>query len=110
MADQPLTPPFPTVCWDFMDRWATFEPCESLPEDTNVKAVVVFAWYEGGFVLANIIGRGWCTPSGRVEPGETLLQTATRETLEETGAEIADIQMIGRYTFTPSEGETLVVP
>ncbi len=102
--------PFPTVYWEFMDRWATFEPCESLPEDTPVKAVVVFAWFEGGFVLANIAGRGWCTPSGRIERGETLLQTAARETREETGAEIEDLRMIGRYTFTRSEGERLIVP
>src|SRR5258708_10679652 len=87
LTDQPPTPPFPIVYWDFMDRWATFEPCESLHEGVLVKAVVVFAWFEGGFVLANIVGRGWCTPSGRVEPGETLPQTAIRETREETGAE-----------------------
>ena len=101
---------FPTVYWEFIDRWASFERCEALRDDSNVKAVVVFAWFEGGFVLANIAGRGWCTPSGRVEPGEELVETAIRETREETGAEIDNVQMIGRYAFTRDGGETLIVP
>ena len=32
--------------------------------------------------------QGWCVPAGRVEPGETLIMAAVRETLEETGVPI----------------------
>lgn len=30
-------------------------------------------------------GQGWYLPAGRVEPGETLVEAAIRETLEESG-------------------------
>jgi 8-oxo-dGTP pyrophosphatase MutT (NUDIX family) len=33
-------------------------------------------------------GQGWCVPAGRVEPGETLVEAALRETLEETGVPV----------------------
>lgn len=34
-------------------------------------------------------GQGWYLPAGRVEPGETLAEAAMRETLEESGVEVA---------------------
>jgi 8-oxo-dGTP diphosphatase len=110
MDDSPPIVTFPTVYWDFLDRWATFAPCEALLDESVVKAVVVFAWCEGGFVLANIAGRGWCTPSGRVEPGETLIESALRETHEETGGLIDNVRMIGRYEFKRISGDTRVFP
>ncbi|WP_445346177.1 NUDIX hydrolase [Acinetobacter bohemicus] len=40
-------------------------------------------------------------PAGHVECGETLIQAAIRETMEETGYEIEIESLLGIYTYTP---------
>ena len=40
----------------------------------------------------------WGLPGGRVEPGESLLQTALREAEEETGLTIAVTRLLGVYS------------
>jgi 8-oxo-dGTP pyrophosphatase MutT (NUDIX family) len=37
---------------------------------------------------------GWEVPAGRLEPGETALAAAARETLEETGWQVADVRHV----------------
>lgn len=44
--------------------------------------------------------RGWYLPGGRVEPGETLVEAACRETLEEAGIPIV-VESILRIEHTP---------
>ena len=46
-------------------------------------------------------GQLWYLPAGRVEPGESLVQGAIRETLEESGVKIA-IDGILQIQHTPS--------
>lgn len=48
-------------------------------------------------LVADIIGRGWCIPSGRVEAHETSREAVHREALEEGGAILKDVQYIGCY-------------
>lgn len=43
-------------------------------------------------------------PAGHLEPDETLLQAAVRETLEETGWDIALEAFVGTYQWTAPEG------
>ncbi|MFI8739788.1 NUDIX hydrolase [Stutzerimonas zhaodongensis] len=46
-------------------------------------------------------------PAGHLEPHETLRQAAVRETLEETGWEVALAGVVGIYLYTaPSNGVT----
>lgn len=54
-------------------------------------------------MLADIPGRGWCVPSGRVENGEPPDHTAVRETHEEAGAVITTPSLIG-YNRWESDG------
>lgn len=63
-------------------------------------AVLVFAWKEDRVVVCDIEDRGWCIPSGRVEPHEESLQAAHREAMEEGGIELARVQYIGCYNIS----------
>lgn len=40
----------------------------------------------------------WGIPGGVMEPGETFLETAIRETLEETGLTVEQLQLFGLYS------------
>jgi len=60
-------------------------------------AGLVFPWDGDQVLVADICSRGWCIPSGRVEPFETSLDAVRREALEEAGAILKDIQYIGCY-------------
>ncbi|HRF61148.1 MAG TPA: NUDIX domain-containing protein [Fimbriimonadaceae bacterium] len=63
-------------------------------------AALVFPWRDSQVLLCDIEDRGWCIPSGRVEPFETSLEAAHREALEEAGAVLADAQYLGCYRVT----------
>lgn len=43
---------------------------------------------------------GYSIPGGTVEEGETLKDTVIREVMEETGAEITPIKVVGKYYHT----------
>ena len=94
--------------WD--DRWIAFTPSGGRPGGYRTAAVVVFAWHDGSLVLADIAGRGWTTPSGRTEPGETPLAAAARETHEEIGAVAADLREIGGFAMALDDGLRLWAP
>jgi 8-oxo-dGTP diphosphatase len=100
-------PSFPVVRWGA--RTVSFVP-SPLPDDAHsVTNVVVFAVTDRRFLLADIPDRGWCVPSGRLEPGETPLAAAIRETREEVGAELGDVQEIGHYLLSDDTGERAYV-
>ncbi len=61
--------------------------------------VLVFAVYEGKLLFTIHTRRGIELPGGKVEPGETSLEAAVRETYEETGCTLSSIQQIGQYTI-----------
>lgn len=63
-------------------------------------AALVFPFDGDKILLCDIEDRGWCIPSGRVEPGESSLETALREAEEEAGAVLTDVQYIGCYSIS----------
>lgn len=60
-------------------------------------AGLVFPWLDDKVLICDIEDRGWCIPSGRVEPDESSLEAVIREALEEGGVELEDVQYIGCY-------------
>jgi|SRR5687768_1163005 len=101
--------PFPTVHWPEMGVKATFLADPERLVDSDPFAVIAFAWTGDRFLLANVAGRGWCTPSGRVEPGETSAGAAVRECVEETGAHLLNLVPLGVYRLQPEHGNPTVV-
>jgi 8-oxo-dGTP diphosphatase len=63
-------------------------------------AALVFPWCGDDVLICNISDRGWCVPSGRVEPNESSLEAAAREAREEAGAILQDILYLGCYRIT----------
>jgi 8-oxo-dGTP pyrophosphatase MutT (NUDIX family) len=55
---------------------------------------------EGGRILCvrlNYAAKGWTTPGGRVDPGESPLDALAREVAEETGLEVEPGELLGVY-------------
>ena len=63
-------------------------------------ASLVFPFQDHQVLVCDIADRGWCIPSGRVEPNESSLQAVVREALEEGGAELEDVQYTGCYQIS----------
>ena len=100
--------PFPTVDWQAWECEATFFPGAQLPEESrdSLYASLIFVFYGDKVALADIEGRGWCIPSGRIEPGETIDAAAVREAWEETGAHLHPTHrsLVGCYRMISQSG------
>jgi 8-oxo-dGTP pyrophosphatase MutT (NUDIX family) len=69
--------------------------------NTRVRAGVgiVIRNAEGAILLERRSDNGfWGLPGGRIEPGESILQTALREAKEETGLTITLTRLLGVYS------------
>lgn len=59
---------------------------------------------QGHILLMNRAdGGGWCLPCGFVEPNERPVDTAVRETLEETGLEVRVRRLVGVFTHPANQ-------
>lgn len=94
---------FPTVRWK--REGATFVATDRVPAfpDVPTPAALVFPFYGDRVVLADIASRGWCIPSGHLEPGESAEEAMRREAYEEAGALLGKVVHIGYFVLTDLE-------
>lgn len=59
--------------------------------------VLVVLKHEDKWLLTRHPDRGVEFPGGKREPGETIVEAAIRETIEETGVTITDVEEFGQY-------------
>jgi 8-oxo-dGTP diphosphatase len=78
------------------------EPNESLiafasrlPPLELVSTALVLAFAGDRLLMTELVSRGWDIPGGHVEPGEHPEETVRREVLEETGAMLGDLHLLG---------------
>ena len=100
-----MTRNFPAVRWG--KSLVSFRPyVESDIPAVPIRAALVFAFHGDGIVLADIRGRGWCVPSGRLEPGEDPESAARREAWEEAGLTLDALAPLGWTVFEEYNGES----
>lgn len=78
------------------DVTLTFDP--DVYRKRTAGHVLIFPFWQGKLVFTRHRTRGIELPGGKVEPGETSIGAAIRETYEETGAILEAIERIGQYT------------
>lgn len=84
------------------------EPNDIFRPDLTVAVVVP---YDGRLLMVEERVRGALVlnqPAGHLEAGETLTQAAVRETLEETGWDVALTHLIGIYRWDAPDGSPYV--
>ncbi|WP_050616151.1 RNA deprotection pyrophosphohydrolase [Bacillus testis] len=69
------------------------------PFSDQPQHVIVILHYKTGWIMTNHSKRGLEFPGGKKEEGESIKQTAIRETWEETGAVISNLSYIAQYRF-----------
>lgn len=97
-------PNFPTVRWK--NETATFVAAPDEAErDQNISApaALVFPFYGDRIVLADIVSRGWCIPSGHIEVGETPEEAVRREAKEEAGITLGRAAYLGYFVLIHTE-------
>lgn len=85
--------------WSDTESDVRFIASDHAPEGLPVTAVKIYAVQDKSLLLTKV-GRGWDLPGGHIEDGETPELALRREILEETGATVDGIKLIGYLRIT----------
>lgn len=68
---------------------------DALPDTRLVTTALGFIFEKDQLLLSCLSHRGWDLPGGHLEPNETPEEALRREVLEETGADVCDLHVLG---------------
>ncbi|HEX9017985.1 MAG TPA: NUDIX domain-containing protein [Anaerolineaceae bacterium] len=68
---------------------------DELPAPESCGTAFAFAFTGERMLLTHLVKRGWDIPGGHIEPGESPVEAAVRETLEETRVVVEPVELIG---------------
>jgi 8-oxo-dGTP pyrophosphatase MutT (NUDIX family) len=93
--------PVPTASeyWPDTESNVCFVAATQAPRTLPITAVKIYAVRDDSLLLTKV-GRGWDLPGGHIEVGETPELALRREIMEETGATVGDIKLIGYLHIT----------
>jgi 8-oxo-dGTP diphosphatase len=94
-----LDPTADSEFWPTVATRVTFVPAVALDAALPCTAAVTYI-VRGTDILLTKNSRGWDIPGGHLEANETPEMAAIREAYEETGAVIAELQLIGYLELT----------
>lgn len=68
---------------------------KELPPAPLITSALVLAFRDQDLLMINLNSRGWDIPGGHLEEGENAEGAMRREVMEETGASLNKVQMLG---------------
>jgi len=68
---------------------------DQLPPIPAITSALALAFDGERILMTNLRQRGWDIPGGHIEPGETPEAAMRREVMEEAGAQLTDVQLLG---------------
>lgn len=68
---------------------------DQLPPISAITSALALAFDGERILMTNLRQRGWDIPGGHMEPGETPEAAMRREVMEEAGALLTDVQLLG---------------
>lgn len=76
---------------------------EEIPPHLTPTYSLVIPFFKNQIVICNIVDRGWCIASGRIESGESAEEAAIREAFEEACIRIEELQTVGFYELSTND-------
>jgi 8-oxo-dGTP diphosphatase len=68
---------------------------DQLPPAPLITSALALAFYDQNLLMTNLNARGWDIPGGHIETGESPEATMHREVMEETGARLENVRLLG---------------
>jgi len=68
---------------------------ETLPPLHLITSALALAFHGSSILMTNLNSRGWDIPGGHLEVGESPAEALRREVLEETGARLNHVRLLG---------------